>query len=62
VDIEVGGSIGEECVKDVKKETMTSISCCCIIKGPNLHVAKAHFRRTLMELRATIFRIDYLVR
>ncbi len=33
-------------VKDVLKEAMTSISWRCSIKGPNLHVAKAHMGRT----------------
>jgi len=33
-------------VKDVVKEIMTSISCCCTTKGSNLHVAKAHLGRT----------------
>jgi hypothetical protein len=37
----------ESCVvKDVVKETMTSISWSYTTKGPNLHVAKMHFGKT----------------
>jgi len=47
----------ESCViKDIIKETMTSISWCCTTKGPNLHVAKAHLERTPTTLWATIFK------
>ncbi len=49
-------------IKDVVKETMTSISWCCTTKGPNLHVAKAHLAKTPMALQVAIFRVDHLVR
>jgi hypothetical protein len=53
----------ESCaVKHVVKGAMTSISWCCTIKRPNLHVAKVHFKRTLMELWVVIFRANHLVR
>jgi len=41
-------------VNDVVKEAMTSISWRCSIKGPNLHVVKAHMGRTPTTLQATI--------
>jgi len=49
-------------VNDVVKEAMTSISWCCSIKGPNLHVAKAHMGKTPTTLQATTFRVNHLVR
>jgi hypothetical protein len=53
----------ESCViKDIIKETITSISWHCISKGPNLHVAKAHLGRISMTLRDVIFKVDHLVR
>ncbi len=33
------------CTKDLLKEAMTSIGWRCVTKGPNLHVAQAHFKR-----------------
>jgi hypothetical protein len=53
----------ESCaVKDVVQEVMTPISWHCTTKGPNLHVAKAHFERTPTTLQATFFRTNHLVK
>jgi len=50
-------------VKDIIKETMTSISCWhCRTKGPNLHVAKAHLGRISMTLQDVISKANHLIR
>jgi uncharacterized protein (DUF2132 family) len=49
-------------VKDVVKETMTSISWRCTTKRPNLHVVKTHLGKTPMALQVAIFRVDHLVK
>jgi len=47
--------------KDLLHEAMTLITWCYVIKGPNLHVAQAHFKRNLMILQVVIYKIDHLV-
>ncbi len=48
--------------KDVLKEAMTLITWHCTTKGPNLHVAQAHLRKSPTTLGTTIFRANHLVR
>jgi hypothetical protein len=38
------------CTKDLLKEAMTSIGWRCVTKGPNLHVAQAHFKRIFDDI------------
>jgi hypothetical protein len=49
-------------IRDVVKETMTTISWHCTTKRPNFHVAKANIGRTPITLRVVIFKANHLVK
>jgi hypothetical protein len=55
IDVEVAKFIGGVCVQRFIIQKMNVIGWCYELKGPNLHVVQAHFRKNPMVLHVVIY-------